>query len=73
VGQEIFRKSLGSGDQAHTHIPGKSGRKSVDRDGEDRCPRWVGIASYALLPAETPMGSLCSGLHAIAVAGEILF
>ena len=66
---EEDRKSLGSSDQAHTHMTfakaaGSPWRVTVSKDAEE---------GQALQPTETVVCPLCSGLHVIVVGKQALF
>src|SRR2546421_8007736 len=68
-----FRKKEASGvsqrlcssHQATVQLLSKRSREPIDRDLKWRCSSQAGIASHALMPTETPMRPLCSGLQVI--------
>src|SRR5579884_907187 len=70
--KQAARASLRSGHQATMHILSKSSREPIDRDLEWRCRSQASVASHALIPTETPMCPLCSGLQ-ITVADRWVF
>jgi len=48
-------------------------RESIDRDLKLRSRSKAGMASHALIPTQTPMCPLGSGLHVIVVDRQVLF
>lgn len=63
--KQAVRNLLRSDHQTTLYILGKSSRESVDRDFKWRSGSKASIASHAFIPTQTPMRSLCSGLHVL--------
>src|SRR6266566_4887637 len=76
-----FRKKEASGvsqrlcssHQATVQLLSKRSREPIDGDLKWRCRSKAGIASHALMPTETPMRPLCSGLQVIVADRLVLF
>jgi len=66
-------KRLCSSHQATVQILSQRSREPIDGDLKWRCSRKAGIASHALMPTETPMRPLCSGLQVIVADRLVLF
>src|SRR5713101_3831543 len=66
-------QSLCSSHQATVQLLSKRSREPIDRDLKWRCSRKAGIASHPLIPTETPMRPLCSGLQVIVADRLVLF
>jgi len=69
IQKEETNRVLGSRNESKAKELGKGGGKAVKRDGKRWSASGTSVTSKALLPVQTPMRTLCSGVSVWRFAG----